>query len=281
MSTKHIHSALISVYHKTGLAPIIEQLQQLNIKIYSTGGTQSYIESLGAAVESVEKLTSYPSILDGRVKTLHPKIFGGILARREQKHLAELIKYNIPEIDLVIVDLYPFEQTVVSSNEEAEIIEKIDIGGISLIRAAAKNYKEVVVVAAQAYYADLLALLQEKQGDTTLEDRQRLARKAFAVTSHYDAAIYQYFAQDEAEELKLSIRESQTLRYGENPHQAGIFYGDLSAMFDKLGGKELSYNNLVDVDAAVGLMREFQMEAPTFAILKHTNACGVATRTTL
>jgi phosphoribosylaminoimidazolecarboxamide formyltransferase/IMP cyclohydrolase len=281
MSTKHIHTALISVYHKAGLAPIIEQLKQLNIKIYSTGGTQTYIESLGAAVESVENLTSYPSILDGRVKTLHPKVFGGILARREQKHLTELIKYDIPEIDLVIVDLYPFEQTVANSNNEAEIIEKIDIGGISLIRAAAKNYNDVVVVAAQENYEDLLQLLQEKQGNTSLEDRKRLARKAFAVSSHYDAAIYQYFAQNDIEEFKLSIRQSEVLRYGENPHQAGVFYGDLSAMFDKLGGKALSYNNLVDVDAAVGLIREFEGDAPTFAILKHTNACGVATRNTL
>lgn len=281
MSTKHIHSALISVYHKTGLAPIIEQLKALNIKIYSTGGTQDYIESLGAAVESVENLTSYPSILDGRVKTLHPKVFGGILARREQKHLAELIKYDIPEIDLVIVDLYPFEQTVAESDDEAEIIEKIDIGGISLIRAAAKNYKDVIVIAAQENYAELLQLLQEKQGNTNLEDRKRLARKAFAVSSHYDAAIYQYFAQNDTEELKLSIRQREILRYGENPHQGGVFYGDLSDMFDKLGGKALSYNNLVDVDAAVGLMREFKDDAPTFAILKHTNACGIATRNTL
>lgn len=281
MSTKHIHSALISVYHKTGLAPIIEHLKALNIKIYSTGGTQTYIESLGAAVESVETLTSYPSILDGRVKTLHPKVFGGILAKREQKHLTELIKYDIPEIDLVIVDLYPFEQTVAESNDEAEIIEKIDIGGISLIRAAAKNYNDVVVVAAQENYAELLQLLQEKQGNTNLEDRKRLARKAFAVSSHYDAAIYQYFAQNDTEELKLSIRQREMLRYGENPHQEGVFYGDLSDMFDKLGGKALSYNNLVDMDAAVGLMREFEGDAPTFAILKHTNACGIATRNTL
>ncbi len=282
MASKRIQSALISVYHKTGLEPIVKVLQSLGITIYSTGGTQEYIEKLGAKVERVEDLTSYPSILDGRVKTLHPKVFGGILARREEEHWRELEQFGIPEIDLVIVDLYPFEETVAHTEDEATIIEKIDIGGIALIRAAAKNYKDVVVVPSQGEYDDLLSLLQAQNGETQLEDRKALARKAFAITAHYDVAIYKYFmASDMDEEFKHSVREKHPLRYGENPHQRGVFYGELYSMFDKLGGKELSYNNLVDVDAAVGLMREFKDNAPTFAVLKHTNACGVATRSTI
>jgi len=282
MSNKRIQSALISVYHKTGLEPIIQKLNQLGVTIYSTGGTQKYIEDLGVKVEAVEDLTTYPSILDGRVKTLHPKIFGGILARREKSHLAELEQYKIPELDLVIVDLYPFEETVANTDDEKAIIEKIDIGGISLIRAAAKNYKDVVIVPSQSEYDVLLNLLNEKGGTTDLSDRKSLAAKAFGISSHYDTAIYQYFTSDaEDADLRISVNENQPLRYGENPHQKGNFYGDFDAIFDKLSGKEVSFNNLVDIDAAVGLMREFKEAAPTFAVLKHTNACGVATRSTV
>lgn len=282
MSSKKIQSALISVFHKEGLEPIVAMLKELGVQLYSTGGTQSFLEGLGAEVTAVESLTDYPSILDGRVKTLHPKIFGGILARREPGHREELQQYEIPEIDLVIVDLYPFEETLANTDDEAAIIEKIDIGGISLIRAAAKNYKDVVVVPSRADYAFLLQLLQEKSGSTDLADRQVLARRAFLVSSHYDTAIYRYFNQEQpGEAFKQSLLHSQALRYGENPHQQAWFYGQLEDMFDKLGGKELSFNNLVDVDAAVGLMREFVDAPPTFAILKHTNACGVASRPTL
>ena len=280
--TKKIQSALISVFYKDGLEPILKELDRLGVRIYSTGGTQRFIEQLGVKVEAVEDLTSYPSILDGRVKTLHPKVFGGILARREEAHLQQLQQYDIPELDLVIVDLYPFEETLANTTDESAIIEKIDIGGISLIRAAAKNYRDVVVVPSKDEYEMLLGLLQEKDGATALADRQELARRAFKVSSHYDTAIYGYFAE-EAEDLsfKRSEHRHQVLRYGENPHQQGVFHGDLSDMFEKLNGKALSYNNLVDVDAAVGLMREFRNDDPTFAILKHTNACGVATRSTV
>ena len=283
MANRPIKTALISVFHKDGLAPIVAELQRLGIKIYSTGGTQAFIENLGAEVTAVEDLTSYPSILDGRVKTLHPKVFGGILARREAEHQSQLQQYDIPEIDLVIVDLYPFEQTVASTDDEAAIIEKIDIGGISLIRAAAKNYKDVLVVPSQAEYDSLLSLLKEKNGETTLDDRLALARQAFLISSHYDTAIYQYFNREEepGAAFKQSLLDAEALRYGENPHQAGAFYGQLDDMFEKIGGKALSYNNLVDIDAAVGLMREFKDDAPTFAILKHTNSCGIATRTTV
>jgi len=279
MSNKRIQSALISVYHKTGLEPIVQKLSELGVTIYSTGGTQKYIEDLGVKVEAVEDLTSYPSILDGRVKTLHPKVFGGILARREESHLKELKQYEIPELDLVIVDLYPFEETVANTKEESAIIEKIDIGGISLIRAAAKNYRDVVIVPSQEEYENLLNLLEEKGGETSVEDRKQLAAKAFGVSSHYDAVIYQYYTQEsEDANLRISVNENQSLRYGENPHQKGNYYGDFDALFDKLSGKAISYNNLVDIDAAVGLMREFQDAPPTFAVLKHTNACGLATR---
>ncbi|MCB9264013.1 MAG: bifunctional phosphoribosylaminoimidazolecarboxamide formyltransferase/IMP cyclohydrolase [Lewinellaceae bacterium] len=282
MATKKIRSALISVYHKDGLEPIARELQRLGVRIYSTGGTQRFIEGLGIEVEAVEQLTSYPSILDGRVKTLHPKVFGGLLARREEGHLAQLEQYDIPEIDLVIVDLYPFEETVAGTDDESEIIEKIDIGGIALIRGAAKNFNDVVVVPSKAEYSLLLHLLKEQHGETTLAERRELARRAFLVSSHYDTAIFQYFNGDKSGEVfKHSIAESQPLRYGENPHQEGVFYGRLEDMFEKIGGKELSYNNLVDIDAAVSLMREFREAAPTFAILKHTNSCGVATRPTI
>ena len=280
MRVKKIKSALISVYTKDGLAPIAKKLHELGVIIYSTGGTQKFIEDQGVPVVAVESLTTYPSILDGRVKTLHPKVFGGILARREDNHLQQLDQYEIPEIDLVIVDLYPFEDTVASTDDEDLIIEKIDIGGIALIRAAAKNYKDVVVVPSRNEYGMLSDLLEAKNGETDENDRKIFARRAFKVSSHYDTAIYAHFnTVDEGDQaFKQSILSAKTLRYGENPHQEGTYYGDFDAMFDKLNGKELSFNNLVDVDAAVNLMAEFEGAAPTFAILKHTNSCGVATR---
>jgi phosphoribosylaminoimidazolecarboxamide formyltransferase/IMP cyclohydrolase len=282
MNTRKITSALISVYHKEGLEEIIKELHQLGVIIYSTGGTQTYIESLGVPVKTVEDLTSYPSILDGRVKTLHPKVFGGILARREENHKVQLLQYGIPEIDVVIVDLYPFEETVASTNDEAAIIEKIDIGGISLIRAAAKNFRDVVVVPSKEEYAMFLRLLKEKQGFTTEEDRREFARRGFKVSSNYDVAIFNYFNEGTADlSFKYSIHRSDILRYGENPHQNGVFFGDFDKMFVKLNGKAISYNNLVDIDAAVQIMREFKEADPTFAILKHTNSCGLASRPAL
>ena len=282
MSKKLIRSALVSVFSKDGLEPIIRELERLNVKLYSTGGTQQFIERLGVPVEAVENITSYPSILDGRVKTLHPKVFGGLLAKREEAHLAQLEQYAIPEIDVVIVDLYPFEDTVAQTDDHDAIIEKIDIGGISLIRAAAKNYQDVVVVPSKEEYALFLQLLQEKGGFTDLPERKELARRAFRVSSHYDTAIYQYFNADTPlDGFKQSILPTTGLRYGENPHQQGVYYGNLEEQVVKLGGKELSYNNLIDLDAAVGLIREFSDAAPTFAVLKHNNACGLATRPTL
>ena len=279
---KQIKSALISVYYKDNLEPIIKELDRLGVTIYSTGGTQRFIENLGTKVVAVEDLTSYPSILDGRVKTLHPKVFGGILARREEAHLAQLGEYDIPEIDLVIVDLYPFEETIANTSDEATIIEKIDIGGISLIRAAAKNYNDVVCVSSKDDYQMLVDLLKEKNGSTDLADRKELARRTFQISSHYDTAIFNHFNKDtEVAAFKQSIPQSMELRYGENPHQSANYYGDLDAMFDKLNGKPLSFNNLVDIDAAVKLMAEFKDDAPTFAVLKHTNPCGIATRPTI
>lgn len=279
MSQKKIKNALISVFHKDNLAPIIQELNKQDVKLFSTGGTQKFIEDLNIEVTPVESLTSYPSILGGRVKTLHPKIFGGILSRRElDSDIAQLEEYEIPEIDLVIVDLYPFEDTVASGAAEQDIIEKIDIGGISLIRAAAKNFKDVLIVSSREQYTDVLALLQKNNGTTELADRKHLAKLAFNVSSHYDTAIFNWFNNDEEKYFKQSITKSQVLRYGENPHQEGVFYGDLDAMFDKLHGKELSYNNLLDVDAAVNLISEFSADKSTFAILKHNNACGLATR---
>jgi phosphoribosylaminoimidazolecarboxamide formyltransferase/IMP cyclohydrolase len=274
-----IKNALISVYYKDNLEPIIHELNRLGVNIYSTGGTETFIRNLGVNVIPVEDLTSYPSILGGRVKTLHPKVFGGILARRsfdsDQQQLAE---FEIPEIDLVIVDLYPFEETVQSGAGAEDVIEKIDIGGISLIRAGAKNFKDVVIVASKDDYGMLENILKTQDGVTTIDQRKSFAHKAFNITSHYDTAIFQYFNQEEPLPVfKQSIQKSQTLRYGENPHQKGVFYGNLDAMFNKLHGKELSYNNLVDVDAAVALIDEFSGE-PTIAILKHTNACGIASR---
>lgn len=277
---RKIEGALISVFDKDNLEPIVRELNRLGVTIYSTGGTQTFIEELGISVVPVEDLTSYPSILGGRVKTLHPKVFGGILGRRElQSDVAQLEQYEIPSIDLVIVDLYPFEKTVASGASHADIIEKIDIGGISLIRAAAKNHKDVVIVPSKEQYPTLLNLLKEKQGNTDLEDRKALAKAAFNVSSHYDTAIFNYFNNDEEPVLKLSVQSSKVLRYGENPHQKGIFYGKLEDMFEQVQGKELSYNNLLDVDAAVNLIAEFT--DTTFAILKHNNACGVATRPTV
>ncbi|HMG16225.1 MAG TPA: bifunctional phosphoribosylaminoimidazolecarboxamide formyltransferase/IMP cyclohydrolase [Saprospiraceae bacterium] len=277
-----IRTALVSVFSKEGLEPIVRELQRLEIEIFSTGGTQTFIESLGIAVTPVEDITGYPSILDGRVKTLHPKIFGGILARREKAHLLELQQYEIPEIDLVVVDLYPFEKTVASTDDEYEIIEKIDIGGISLIRAAAKNFEDVVIVPSKEQYGELLTILKTQEGVTTLTERRKLARHAFAVSSHYDSAIFNYFNKEEAEVVfEKSLMHGMSLRYGENPHQTGMFYGYLDQMLHKLHGKELSYNNLVDIDGAVNIMNEFKDGDPSVAILKHTNACGVAVRENL
>lgn len=275
-----LKNALISVYYKDNLEPIIHELNRLGVTIYTTGGTETFIKGLGVDVVKVEDLTSYPSILGGRVKTLHPKVFGGILARRNfESDEQQLAQYEIPEIDLVIVDLYPFEETVKSGAGQDDVIEKIDIGGISLIRAAAKNFKDVVIVASKDDYSELETILKTQNGTTTFDQRKRFAAKAFHISSHYDTAIFQYFNTEEAiPAFKQSIQHSKALRYGENPHQQGVFYGNLDAMFNNLSekGKELSYNNLVDVDAAVALIDEFT--EPTVAILKHTNACGVATR---
>lgn len=273
--SKRISTALISVFYKDGLEPIVKLLSELDITIYSTGGTQQFIEKLGIKVTPVENLTTYPSILGGRVKTLHPSVFGGILGKRDDEtHVAEMKQYNIPEIDLVIVDLYPFEETVASTTDEKAIIEKIDIGGPSMIRSAAKNHKDVTVVANKADYSLLEKTLREQKGETSLEQRRMFAIKAFDVCTAYDTAISNYFH-------KLSIatpynKEEKIMRYGENPHQKAVFFGDLDEVFDQLNGKELSYNNLVDVDAAVQLIKEFN--ETTFVIIKHTNVCGIAQR---
>jgi phosphoribosylaminoimidazolecarboxamide formyltransferase/IMP cyclohydrolase len=280
---KTIKSALISVFSKEGLEPIIKKLNEQGVTIYSTGGTQQFINDLGVGVVPVEEVTSYPSILGGRVKTLHPKVFGGILNRQNHAgDVAELAEYEIPQIDVVIVDLYPFEKTVASGASEQDIIEKIDIGGISLIRAAAKNYADVTCVASVDDYAEFLELISENNGTLSEASRKRFAAKAFNVSSHYDTAIFNYFNKDNDEVvLKISETKGKVLRYGENPHQRGFFFGDFDDIFTKLHGKDLSYNNLLDVDAAVNLMLEFKNDAPTFAILKHNNACGLAQRDTL
>jgi phosphoribosylaminoimidazolecarboxamide formyltransferase/IMP cyclohydrolase len=280
-NSKTIKSALISVYYKDNLAPIIKKLHSLNVKLYSTGGTQYFIEKMNIPVTAVDSVTSYPEIFGGRVKTLHPAIFGGILNRRDnESDKVEKAKHNIPDIDLVIVDLYPFEETVAANASEEDTIEKIDIGGISLIRAAAKNFNDVVIVSSRNDYDALLTLLETKNGASDIADRKHFAAKAFATSSHYDTAIFNYFNQTEnIPQFKQSVQKGHTLRYGENPHQKGVFYGDLDAMFTKLNGKELSYNNLLDVDAAVNLIADFT--EPTFAILKHNNACGVASRSTI
>ena len=280
LENKKIKTALVSVFHKDGLDEILKLLHAEGVNFISTGGTQSFIESLGIPCGSVENLTGYPSILGGRVKTLHPKVFGGILNRRENEvDQQQITQYEIPSIDLVIVDLYPFEETVASGADESAIIEKIDIGGISLIRAAAKNYKDVVIVASKAQYAPLLAMLKEKGASSSLEDRRWFAKEAFAVSSGYDSAIFNYFDGDEASAFRYAGNHAKTLRYGENPHQKGYFYGNLDAMFDQIHGKEISYNNLLDINAAVDLIDEF--DEVTFAILKHNNACGLASRPTV
>jgi len=282
MSTsKTIKSALISVFHKDGLEPVVKKLNDLNVTIYSTGGTEKFIKNLGINVIPVDEVTSYPSILGGRVKTLHPKVFGGILNRQDNENdVAELAEFNIPQIDLVIVDLYPFEKTVASGAPEQDIVEKIDIGGISLIRAAAKNFKDTFIVSSMEQYDPFLNIISQNKGTTTISERKKFAAKAFNISSHYDTAIFNYFNEVEVV-YKASEQDAKVLRYGENPHQKGYFFGNLDAMFDKLHGKELSYNNLLDVDAAVNLIEEFKGEAPTFAILKHNNACGFAQRDTI
>ena len=303
MSSRPIRAALLSVYHKDRLAPLVQVLRQHGVTLYSTGGTQKFLDEEGAEVTAVEDLTGFPEVFGGRVKTLHPKVFGGILHRRHDVgDLAEAEQHAIPPIDLVVVDLYPFEETVASGAEEQDVIEKIDIGGISLLRAAAKNYRDVLVVSSRDQYAAVTELLTAKNGSTDLEDRRQYAAAAFAATSHYDTEIAKYFAPNEGTEVRKeestngnsaavkssflipdsSLSGASTpLRYGENPHQAGTFYGDLAALFDQLHGKQLSYNNLVDVDAAVALMAEFTDGQPACAILKHTNACGVAQAATL
>ncbi len=277
---KKISSALISVFYKDGLENIVRQLHQLGVTIYSTGGTQKFIEDLKVPCVPVESLTSYPSILGGRVKTLHPSVFGGILGKRDdEQHLAEMKQYQIPEIDLVIVDLYPFEETVASTTDEKLIIEKIDIGGPSMIRAAAKNHASVVVVAAKKDYSLLEEILASQSGLTTLEQRRKFAALAFEVVAHYDVAIARYFNPTEALYFLESVTNPQPMRYGENPHQHGVFYGNLGELFEQLNGKDLSYNNLVDVDAAMQIIAEFT--ETTFGIIKHTNVCGIASRATV
>ncbi len=279
---KKISTALISVFHKDGLDQILKMLDEQGVKFLSTGGTRAFIESLGYECEAVEDLTGYPSILGGRVKTLHPKVFGGILNRRDnESDQKETFSYQIPSIDLVIVDLYPFSATVASGASDADIIEKIDIGGISLIRAAAKNYNDVIIVASKKQYKPLAALLAEQGAKSTLAQRRWFAKEAFAVSSEYDSCIFNYFdsKEEQPSALRIAIDDAKPMRYGENPHQKGEFFGDFGALFDQLHGKEISYNNLLDIDAACGLIAEFT--DPTFAILKHNNACGLASRDNL
>ncbi|MBN8864789.1 MAG: bifunctional phosphoribosylaminoimidazolecarboxamide formyltransferase/IMP cyclohydrolase [Sphingobacteriales bacterium] len=277
---KKIESALISVFYKDGLEPLVKQLAELGVTIYSTGGTQQFIEKLNITVVPVEQLTTYPSILGGRVKTLHPAVFGGILGRRDNEtDVQEMQQYNIPVIDLVIVDLYPFEETVASTSDEKLIIEKVDIGGPSMIRGAAKNFKDVLVVAAKKDYAEVEELLRNQKGETTIEQRRNFAARAFEIVAHYDVAIARYFNAENGQYFLESLADPKIMRYGENPHQTGIFYGNASQLFEQLNGKELSYNNFVDVDAAYQLINEFpDNTAVTFGIIKHTNVCGVASR---
>ena len=278
---KKIKTALISVFYKNGIDTVVTLLKEQGVQIYSTGGTYDFIRLLDPTVKTVESLTGYPSILGGRVKTLHPKVFGGILGRTQlESDQHEMDQYEIPAFDLVIVDLYPFEETVASTDDEQAIIEKIDIGGISLIRAGAKNFNDVLIVPSRKHYDELIHLLQTQNGETSLEDRKRFAAYAFAESSHYDSAIYNWFSREDAQrELRLTEGPATVLRYGENPHQQGYFYGDLESLFEKLHGKDLSYNNLLDIDAGLNLIREFDM--PTFAILKHNNPCGIACRPTV
>ena len=273
-----IKSALISVFDKNGIESIAKKLNSLGVKIYSTGGTEIYLKEIGIPVIKVEDITSYPSILGGRVKTLHPKVFGGILNRRTNtKDIEDINNFEIPSIDLVIVDLYPFEKTVESGESENEIIEKIDIGGIALIRAAAKNFKDVICVSSKDDYNNFIDLLEKNAGNFDEITRRKYAVKAFNISSHYDTAIFNYF-NNENNTFKSSFINGKSLRYGENPHQDGIYFGDFDSLFDKLNGKDLSYNNFLDIDSAVNLMSEFINENPTFAILKHNNACGLSTR---
>ncbi|MEZ4999599.1 MAG: bifunctional phosphoribosylaminoimidazolecarboxamide formyltransferase/IMP cyclohydrolase [Bacteroidales bacterium] len=281
MRNKKIKTALVSVFYKEGLDLIIRKLDSLGVRLISTGGTHRFIEELGIGVEKVEDLTSYPSILGGRVKTLHPRVFGGILARRDNdEDLKQLAEYDIPEIDLVIVDLYPFEETLESGAGEEEIIEKIDIGGISLIRAAAKNFADTLIISGREQYGELAELLERGQGVTTLEDRKYFATLAFDISSHYDTAIFNYFNSDrKVNSFRQSFRNGRNLRYGENPHQHGSFFGNFDEIFARLHGKEISYNNILDIDAAVNLIAEF--DDTTVAILKHNNACGLASRDSL
>jgi len=280
---KKVQSALISVFYKDGLEPLVKLLNEQGVTIYSTGGTQDYIEKLGLPCIPVETITEYPSILGGRVKTLHPKVFGGILARRSvEQDLIEMKEYEIPQIDMVIVDLYPFEETLANTNEEKLIIEKIDIGGPSMIRAAAKNFSDLLVVASKSDYEPIIELLKSQDGNTTIEQRKSFAAKAFQVVGHYDVAISNYFNPENENHFLFSAGSPKAMRYGENPHQHGKYFGDLSRLFNQLNGKELSYNNLVDVDAAIQLIGEFNAEADaTFAIIKHTNVCGISSRTTV
>ena len=279
---KQIKSALISVFYKDGLETLVPALHKLGVTLYSTGGTQAFIEKSGIPVIPVENLTAYPSILGGRVKTLHPIVFGGILGKRDDdQHLAEMQQYSIPEIDLVIVDLYPFEETVASTTDEQSIIEKIDIGGPSMIRAAAKNHKDLVVIAAKQDYKVLEDMLLAQEGTTTLDQRRAFAARAFEIVGHYDVAIAKYFNPVNAPQFLESVGNPAPLRYGENPHQSAVFYGNLEALFSQLNGKELSYNNLVDVDAAMQLIKEFTGGETVFGIIKHTNVCGIAARTTV
>ncbi len=282
MPTKRIESILISVFDKSGLDEIIDYLKKSSVKVYSTGGTYAHLEAAGLSPVKVEDVTSYPSILDGRVKTLHPKIFGGILAQRTEDHMGQLAHYDIPQIDAVVVDLYPFEETVRTTDDEGAIIEKIDIGGIALIRAAAKNFRDVLIIPSKAHYSFLVDKMKNAGAETTLGERKKMALEAFKVSSHYDTAIFEYFSGEGSDGVfKKSFLGGQVLRYGENPHQQGIYFGELNNIFEKLGGKELSFNNLVDVDAAVQVMSEFKDDGPTFAVLKHTNTCGLATRQTI
>ncbi|PIP53735.1 MAG: bifunctional phosphoribosylaminoimidazolecarboxamide formyltransferase/inosine monophosphate cyclohydrolase [Bacteroidetes bacterium CG23_combo_of_CG06-09_8_20_14_all_32_9] len=277
---KSIMFAFISVYNKDGLEVIVKKLHQLNIQIISTGGTHEFIKKMNIPVISAESLTGFPSILGGRVKTLHPNIFGGILARRNDLFdMQQVDEYKFTLFDLVIIDLYPFEETVEKGASDEDIIEKIDIGGISLIRAAAKNFNDVVIISCKDQYSFLYKLLDKNAGSTTLEERRKLATEAFEVTSHYDTFIYKYFAGNSPASFKASVKKAQPLRYGENPHQKGVFYGNLNDIFEKLHGKEISYNNLLDIDAAIALISEFK--ETTVAIIKHNNACGLASRNTL
>jgi phosphoribosylaminoimidazolecarboxamide formyltransferase/IMP cyclohydrolase len=281
MDSKKIKSILISVYDKNGLEYLINLIRKYNLIVYSTGGTWDFLKSSGLNPIKVEDLTQFPHMLDGRVKTLHPAVFGGILAKRDDNHLNQLRQFNIPEIDMVVVDLYPFEDTLNTTNVENEIIEKIDIGGISLIRAAAKNFESVLIVPAQEYYKKAIEILEENEMCTTKEQRKNFAKAAFSVSMHYDTIIYKYFSGDEFPVISQNLKNKNVLRYGENAHQKGYFYGNLENHFTKINGKELSYNNLVDIDAAISLIDDLPDNEPCFAILKHTNPCGIASAITI